>query len=129
MTDEVRFISSCSVPAGALIIAIVLWVFPKNPTPLRINCQSFGRIDWPGSILSLAGSVLLIFALEEGGTVYAWNSAAIIVSFAVQGVCWGLFALWEAVLSSRNSMSSMLPIFPARLVSHRIIASAVVYEP
>lgn len=121
-----NFFASHSVPIGATVVIVVAWLFPKNATPLRINLSSFGRIDWPGAILSLAGSVLIIYALEQGGSEYAWDSAPIIVSFVIQGLCWAFFAAWEAFLTFRSSKSAMLPIFPARLVIHRVIASAMV---
>jgi len=93
--------------------------------PLKINVRSLRRIDWPGSILSLAASVMLIFALEESGTVYAWDSVIIIASFEIQGFCWILFAAWETLLSSELFNWPMLPIFPTRLVSHRVVAAAI----
>ncbi len=116
-----------SVPAGAILIGLVLWVLPKNATSLSISIRSFGHIDWPGGVSSLTASVLLVFALEEGGVSYSWGSATIVASFVIQGLSWACFTFWELFLTSRDSRWQMLPVFPANLIGQRVIASAILY--
>ena len=83
------------------------------------------KVDWPGVVLSVAASVILVFALESGGTQYPWNSAAIIISFAFSGLSWVAFTLWQYYLTAQASKVKMLPIFPTRLVGHRVLTAAL----
>jgi hypothetical protein len=83
------------------------------------------QVDWPGVVLSLAASAILVFALESGGSQYPWNSPAIIVSLVISGLCWVAFTLWQYHLTVQASKVKMLPIFPTRLVGHRVIAAAL----
>lgn len=114
-----------SVPIGSILIIITFWIFPKNAVPLIINFRTLGRIDWPGIILSLSAAVLLIFALQQGGNKYPWSSPPIIVTLVVQGVCWVAFVIWEVMLTKKGARSRMLPVWPSRLFSRRVIGSAM----
>lgn len=42
--------------------------------------QKLGRFDWVGSMLFIASSTVFLFGITAGGTMYAWNSAAVLVS-------------------------------------------------
>lgn len=105
------------------MLIITFFIFPKNSFPLQINASSFGRIDWIGIALSLGAMVTLLFALEEGGFHYAWNSPVIVACLVVQGVLWVLFAAWETFLTLRAKVLniSILPILPSRLFQRRVI--------
>lgn len=89
--------------------------------------EMYAQVDWPGVVLSLAGSILLVFALESGGVQFAWRSAAVIASFIISGICLIGFSCWESFLTSRSTI--MLPIFPTRLVAGRVIAASLVFVP
>ncbi len=67
---------------------------------------------------------MLVFALEQGGVKYPWNSGIIIASFVVAGVAWVIFGLWEVILTSGFAKTTMRPIFPTRLLTHRVVATA-----
>jgi Fungal trichothecene efflux pump (TRI12) len=112
-----------SIPAGVLIIAVIIWVFPQNIGQKAHSRALYGKIDWPGVMLSLVGSVLLIFALEEGGVRFAWNSGSIVSSFVVAGVSLVAFSMWEAFLTSKPR--AMLPVFPTRLIGNRVITCSL----
>ncbi len=114
-----------SVPAGAIILALILWIFPQNIGQQTHSRALYAQVDWPGVVFSLTGSVMLVFPLEQGGISYPWNSATIIVSFIIAGICWIIFAGWETLLTSRPW--KMLPIFPTRLAHHRVIAAGLLY--
>lgn len=107
------------------MIILVTLVFPANVGPLPISRRTLDYIDYFGMVLSLAGSVLLIFALEEGGGTYEWGSATIIVTFAIAGLSLVGFAMWEWTISRNILRTSMLPIFPAKLITKRVIGSAI----
>lgn len=85
------------------------------------------RIDWPGVVLSLAGSIVLVFALQQGGVQFPWRSGAIIACLVAAGLCWIAFGAWEAFLTKGKSKIRMIPIFPTRLVRGRVIGAALAY--
>lgn len=114
-----------SVPIGAVLLGVSFWNFPKNTVPLNINFKSLRRLDYPGIILSLGAIISLIYSLQQGGLVLSWDSAPIITTLAVQGVCWVAFVAWEVYLTRLGKRSPMLPVWPARLFAGRVIGSAM----
>ncbi|RHZ54245.1 uncharacterized protein CDV56_106912 [Aspergillus thermomutatus] len=128
-----RWVFYLNIPGGGLAIGLVIWVFPRNYGPLHISISSLNRLDWPGIVLSLAGSIFLILALEEGGGDYGWNSGLIIASFALCGICWIAFTIWEVLLGfaahKKNLGFSfarvMLPVFPVWLIRRRIVTACL----
>lgn len=83
------------------------------------------RVDWPGAVLLLAGSIVLVFALQEGGIHYPWRSGAIIASLVVAGLCWIAFGFWESALTPGGANIQMIPMFPIRLVKGRVVGAAL----
>ncbi|EEY15609.1 conserved hypothetical protein [Verticillium alfalfae VaMs.102] len=114
-------------PGGALAAALVALAIPfgfpygDSTTFFRslISEKRWKRIDLLGATLSLAASILLIFALQQGGVEYAWNSGAIISTFVLSGTLWLAFIAWERKLSGRSGVCE--PIFPWRLTSNRFV--------
>ncbi|KAL9594715.1 MAG: hypothetical protein Q9219_006879 [cf. Caloplaca sp. 3 TL-2023] len=72
-----------SIPGGIFGGALLFWKFPSPPKVLEGGPRRLAQIDWPGVILSLAGSIILVFPLEQGGVQYSWSSAIIISTFVV----------------------------------------------
>jgi hypothetical protein len=102
-------------------VAFVLFVFPKSTS--QFKASNLRQIDVLGVILSLAGSILLIVPLEEGGSTYPWSSIMIIFLLVGSGISWGAFGVWETWLTGRGNKTRLLPIFPMRLLSHRVIGA------
>lgn len=75
-----------------------------------IEERAWKRIDVFGAFLLLAASILLVFALEEGGVAYPWKSGAVIASFILSGLLWAGFITWERELSMSDSVCE--PMFP-----------------
>jgi hypothetical protein len=70
----------------------------------------------------LTASILLVFALEEAGTRYAWGSVPIIVTLVVAVGCWVGFVGWEIGLERWKLKGWRAePIFPMRLLKDRIL--------
>lgn len=86
----------------------------------KFSGNAFKRVDTLGAFLVLAASVLLVFALEEGGSRYAWNSAAVISSLTLSCVAWVGFVVWEVWLERSNAVQE--PIFPMRLLKSRVLS-------
>ena len=116
-----------SGPAGAVAIFLISISIPFSfpyPGPANffrtlVSEKAWRRIDFVGGIASLAASILLVFALEQAGVKYPWNSAPIIASFVLSGLGWVVFVGWQRGLSLRNSVCE--PLFPWRLACNRFV--------
>ena len=90
-----------NVPIGGLAIAGLLLILPAKPPPRKHVGESFLQRIWQfdpiGTALLLPGLVLLLLALQWGGTEYAWSSARIVV-LLVLGllllIAFGITQLW-----------------------------------
>lgn len=97
--------------------------------------KSFSRIDLGGTILSLTSTILLVFAMQQGGIEFPWSSVTVVVTITISMICFVLFILWEEFIvgDHRRSLPRCLldlgfmptevcePIFPMRLAKHRVI--------
>lgn len=77
------------------------------------------RVDFVGMVVSLAASILIVFALEQGGVAYPWGSGAIVSTFVLSGVLWIAFVVWERLLSKKGGVRE--PMFPWSLVHNRFV--------
>lgn len=91
----------------------------RNRFQGKFSKASLGRIDIFGAFFLLAASILLVFALEEGGTRYAWSSAVVIATITLASVSWIAFIGWQYFVDKRTSLIE--PIFPLRLLQDRIL--------
>ena len=124
-----RWIFLLNVPCGVVATVILLWVWPSplNPWPNNwvLLKALFHHVDFVGTTLLLAFTVLLIYGLEEAGAAkYDWNSPAIISTLAAAGASLVALIVWTALLSFTRGKIPINPILPARLLSHRILAAA-----
>ena len=96
----------------------------KKPS---ITWKSIQQVDWVGAILLLVASILLVFALQEGGsTAYSWNSATIISTLTISGGCWIGFFAWISWLSFGNVLQ-LRAIFPFTIALTRPVGPAIMY--
>ncbi|KAG8160023.1 hypothetical protein KVR01_010660 [Diaporthe batatas] len=109
------------VVAAALLYLSVPFSFPygksNNFSHSITSEQTWRRIDFVGAFLSLAGSILIIFALEQGGVAYPWGSGTIISTLILSAILWVGFVAWERCISKRDGVCE--PIFPWRLAHNR----------
>ena len=116
------------MPACGTLIPLIIfvWTAPRPGAGIPV-IQQLKRIDWLGALLLLSASVLLVFGLEQGSTgTYAWTSKTILTSLTVSGVSWGGFVVWQQYLIKRkNNKSGLIPIFPMRAFSGRIMTSVL----
>jgi len=120
-----NLICELSVPCGVVVILLIVWVYPERPGGQTYYKRALTRVDWPGLVFSLIGTILLVFGLQEGGVRYAWKSATIITTLVVSGVCWFAFCAWEVWLSSGSSPFPVVPLFPLTLMKNRVVAAAL----
>ena len=83
------------------------------------------HVDFVGTTLLLAFTVLLIYGLEEAGAAkYDWSSPVIISTLAAAGASFVALMIWTALLSFTRGKIPINPILPVQLLSHRILAAA-----
>ncbi|KAF5620627.1 major facilitator superfamily transporter [Fusarium tjaetaba] len=122
-----RWVFYFNGPGGALAAVLLAFSVPFN-FPFGesdrffhslASKQMWKRVDFVGMTVSLAASILIIFALEQGGVAYSWGSGAIVSTFVLSGVLWIAFVLWERLLSKSHGVRE--PMFPWSLVHNRFV--------
>ncbi|KAI1029052.1 hypothetical protein LB504_012983 [Fusarium proliferatum] len=122
-----RWVFYFNGPGGALAAVLLAFSVPFN-FPYGesdrffhslASKQMWKRVDFVGMTVSLAASILIIFALEQGGVAYPWGSGAIVSTFVLSGVLWIAFVAWERLLSKRDGVRE--PMFPWSLVHNRFV--------
>jgi hypothetical protein len=71
--------------------------------------------------LLLASSVLLVFTLEEGGSRYPWDSAAIIAPLVLAIIAAIVLASWEVFLERKGSVQA--PVLPPSILKNRLLTA------
>ncbi|KAL8949772.1 MAG: hypothetical protein Q9222_004151 [Ikaeria aurantiellina] len=113
-----RWVFYINIPAGLVSLGFILLLmphdFPYMGSPQyaksRLTMASVRRVDFMGATILLAASVLLVAALEEGGTEYSWRSAAPIVLLILSVFAWIAFFVRERHQSKRRlEYDSVLP--------------------
>ncbi|KAK7427341.1 Efflux pump dep3 [Neonectria magnoliae] len=80
---------------GAIFAPAYLFLFPDINQRLDLSLiQKVKSMDWPMTVVFLAGSAILTMAISFGGTLYSWNSAPEISLWVLSGV----FLMLTAVL-------------------------------
>ena len=86
-------------------------------SPKKWTLKNFRRIDIIGAVLLLAASVLLVTALEQGGTQFSWQNAVPISLLALAFVLSLAFLGWEWYQEKRDSLQE--PVLPWHLATDR----------
>jgi hypothetical protein len=101
-------------PVIAIAIAILFFSMPGigNDKSTKERLRGFDVI---GGVLSVCWPVPLLFALQEAGVSYDWDSRVIIGTLVTAFVLLGLFIAYEAWASYKTKLDV---IFPARFVTN-----------
>ncbi|MCJ1318879.1 hypothetical protein MMC15_004211 [Xylographa vitiligo] len=124
-----RWIFLLNVPCGVVALLTILLTWPSPPLPAGLTKHTLGmallgHVDFIGAFLLVISSVLLIVALEEGGAAKEpWGSPVIISTLSISGVCFLCLIVWILVLNA--GIIPITPILPVRLLTHRIMAAAI----
>ncbi|RKL27460.1 hypothetical protein BFJ72_g13047 [Fusarium proliferatum] len=107
-----RWVFFMNGPGIAISLAFVIPAIPGA------NHRLFGkdqiqRVDAIGGFLSLAWPILLVFALQEAGDGYDWNSSVIIGTLVGSVVGLVSFVAYEVWVQRQSNPE---PIFPIRLL-------------
>ncbi|KAI1094620.1 putative MFS multidrug transporter [Rostrohypoxylon terebratum] len=104
-----RWIFWLNVP-GIAVAFVILGKFMNSGKSGQQIRTSMKTMDIVGAFLSLTWAILLIFALQEGGKAYEWNSG-VIIGTLVSGIAMLMvFALWEWWAYHHTSTDSLFPV-------------------
>jgi EmrB/QacA subfamily drug resistance transporter len=112
ITDYIgwRWVFYINLPLGFLALLLVVFFYHES------HEHSKQKIDWPGAGTLVSAVICLMFALELGGSEYAWNSSIII----------GLFTMF-AILSTAflyMETKAVEPIISFGMFKKRLYASS-----
>ena len=106
-----RWIFLINLPIGAVALTLIVRFLHEAPAAGRQH-----RIDWAGSASILASCGLLVFALLQGGTAWAWSSPQSIGCFVGAAVLAGV-----TVLVERRAAE---PVVPGWVWRERVLAGS-----
>lgn len=95
---------------------------PLNPWKNKrfLSLESLKTVDLPGITLLLVASVLLLVAVNEGGSVdHTWSSALVIAFLIISILLWLAFFGWEYYISTHEK-GAQEPLFPWQLLRSRV---------
>ncbi|KUI66831.1 Putative HC-toxin efflux carrier TOXA [Cytospora mali] len=96
---------------AALFAPVYLfWIPSFKPRAGTRSTQLLREIDVVGAILSVAGIMTIIMAINFGGTTYAWNSGQTIALFVVSGVIWIAFGIQQAFAIFTTTTQRVFPV-------------------
>ncbi|KAK3702371.1 hypothetical protein LTR37_014945 [Vermiconidia calcicola] len=124
-TTTWRWIFYLNLPTGGAALAAFIISWPKDKSKKHFTKKAFLSIDYLGSFLLLAGSILLVFAMQEAGT-YAleWDSAIIAVCLTLVPVCFIGFILWQTFLAAHPDWPVQV-IFPVRVAIQKVLGACI----
>ncbi|OTB13104.1 hypothetical protein K445DRAFT_169866 [Daldinia sp. EC12] len=130
-----RWVFLLNAPAGVIATGLIAFVMPAkfpnidDSTSLinfysKISRASLRRLDVIGAVLLLFSSALIVFAFEEAGSRYSWQSPVILSTIIVGGVLFIGFLGWEKVVDRPRAAQE--PIFPLRLMKSRLVSALII---
>ena len=112
-----------NLPLGAITI-IVIFFFFKSPARKAEKKVSFKaqvkQLDLAGTGLFIVDVVLVLLALQWGGSTYAWSNWRIILLFVLFGVITTAFLALQWYMGDNATV-------PFRIISQRSVASACAF--
>lgn len=81
--------------------------------------QKLLQIDYAGSCLTIASSILLLLGLNWGGVTYPWGSAPVLVPLFLGAAVLALFLVWEAKFAK-------LPIIPVHIFKIKTVSGVYI---
>ena len=98
------------IVGGVFAPVYLFFLTPFDPAGAMPYGERFGKIDWVGSILSIAAFTCLIIAVNFGGVIWPWGSGRIIALFVVAFVLWIVFFAQQTFTVLTNAANRLFPI-------------------
>ncbi|KAK6000800.1 hypothetical protein QM012_003525 [Aureobasidium pullulans] len=118
-----RWVFWINGPITAVSVALFLLTWPAEDMVKQPIRRSWKQLDFPGSFLLIAASVLVVFAFQQAGLrPNSWCKALFLAPLLVGCFCWCALFAWE-VFASSHSISVILP---PRLLKRRVYMTTVV---
>ncbi|EAQ89707.1 hypothetical protein CHGG_06326 [Chaetomium globosum CBS 148.51] len=77
------------IPFGALAVLGIYALWPEERRNKYNTATALAKIDFLGNLLLAAASILLVFGMQEAGSlVWSWSSPVIVGALATAGACW-----------------------------------------
>lgn len=112
-----------SGPVAVVAVVLFLLTWPTEIMMKQPIRRSWKQLDFIGSLLLIAASVLVVFAFQEAGLKpNSWDTAMFLAPLLVGCLCWCILFTWE-LFASNISISAILP---PRLLKRRVYTSTVI---
>ncbi|KAK4689712.1 MFS transporter, DHA2 family, glioxin efflux transporter, partial [Tremellales sp. Uapishka_1] len=106
-----------NLPLTCAAIVIIVFLLPLKRVEGGM-VSKLKKLDYYGSVLTLAWVVLFLLGISWAGTQYSWSSAAVLAPIIVGIFLLGVFLYVEARLVP-------LPLVPMHIFKNRIVASSM----
>ncbi|WVO13016.1 hypothetical protein L204_100625 [Cryptococcus depauperatus] len=104
-----------NLPLTSLSMVIIIFLLPLKHVKGRMR-EKLKKLDFYGSLLTLAWAVPFLIALSWAGSQYAWDSAAVLAPLLIGIALLGLFLFVEAKLVS-------LPLVPLHIFKNKSVSA------
>jgi hypothetical protein len=112
-----------SGPVAVVAVVLFLLTWPTESMMKQPVRRSWKQLDFLGSSLLIAASVLVVFAFQQAGLrPNSWDTAMFLAPLLVGCLCWCILLTWE-LFASNLSISAILP---PRLLKRRVYISTVI---
>ncbi|KXX80371.1 Vacuolar basic amino acid transporter 5 [Madurella mycetomatis] len=137
-----RWCFAVNLPVGVAAVGLVVWLLKGELVPAQgVDEGLFGSrsggtmmerfwarlatVDYGGQVLFLLGLGLLVLAFTWGGSMFPWDSAAVLVSLVVGGVLTVAWVVYEWAMVPGRAMAKAFPrqkaMMPWQLLMQRDI--------
>lgn len=96
--------------AGLFAPVYLLWIPSFKPRAATKSTTLLREIDSVGTVLSMAGLMTIIMAINFGGSLYAWNSGPVIALFAVSAAVWIAFGVQQTYCFFTTDTQRVFPV-------------------
>jgi len=94
-----------SVPISVLILIQLYFFLPLTKVSGNMGSK-LKKIDYAGSVISLAATIFVMVPISGGGVTYPWNSPLVIVLLTLGVLLYIVFVIYEAKFAK-------IPIMPS----------------
>ena len=107
-----------NLPLTGLAIVVIIFLLPLRRVKGSM-AEKLKKVDWYGSVLTLAWAILVLLAISWAGGQFAWSSAAVLAPLFIGLALLGVFLFVEARLVP-------LPLIPMRIFNSTTVSAGMV---